>query len=94
LEKQRLLTLKRLGKRWNPAYNANAAPIDGPRRSSHLTGSTVDISKLLGNTEWLREYLWQKFDQGEIILVEETNQAVFHVMVLKHYGMKKALSTQ
>lgn len=94
VEKQRLLATRRFGRRRNPAYNANAAPTEGPKRSSHLTGSTIDISKLSGNTRWLREYLWQKFDQGEIILIEETNQAVFHVMVLKHYGVRKALSTQ
>lgn len=94
VEKQRLLTMRRLGKRLNPVYNANAAPIEGPKRSSHMTGSTIDISKLKGNTEWLREYLWQKFDQGEIILVEENSQAVFHVMVFKHYGKEKSISTQ
>ncbi len=94
VEKQRLLTMRRLGKRRNPVYNPNAAPVEGPKRSSHMTGSTIDISKLTGNTKWLREYLWQKFNQGEIILVEENSQAIFHVMVLKHYGVKKTLSTQ
>lgn len=94
VEKQQLMTRRYLGEHRNPVYNANAAPIDGPKRSSHLTGSTIDISKLVGNTKWLREYLWKKFDQGEIILVEETNQAVFHVMVLKKDRGLKNLSTR
>ncbi|HBZ04348.1 MAG: hypothetical protein UU11_C0003G0016 [Parcubacteria group bacterium GW2011_GWF2_40_69] len=73
--------------------NSNAVETTGPRRSSHLTGSTVDIAKK-GDINWIREYLTKKMQEGELIFVEEFNQLVFHVMVFKNYGKKGVVSTQ
>lgn len=94
VERQSFLLERRVGRKVNLEYNQNAAPITGPRRSSHLTGSTVDLSKWSGDADWLRDYLWQKFEKGEIIFVEEMSQAVFHVMVPKNYGMKRTIGAQ
>lgn len=69
--------------------NANAAPIEGEKTSSHLTGSTVDIAKLgmsKKQLEWMRTYLLRLEKCGLIEATEEFNQAVFHVMVFKHYS--------
>jgi len=72
--------------------NWNAAPTKGPTRSSHLTGSTVDIAKnTLSESEvaWLRDFLRQKKGAGQIQAIEEHVQPVFHVMVFRDYGKEK-----
>lgn len=65
--------------------NKNAAPAgSGLRQSSHLTGSTVDISKLAMSEDgraWMRTHLAKLERQGRIEATEEHAQAVFHVMV-------------
>jgi len=68
--------------------NPNAAPAYGPKRSSHLTGATLDISKV-GMTDvevdWMRQVLSSLSQDGCVYAIEEFNQATFHVMVLKKY---------
>jgi len=74
---------KRLRKR-----NLNAAPVAGGRASSHLTGSTVDITKKGMSTKqirWMREQLISLEKQKKIEATEEFKQPVFHVMVFKSY---------
>lgn len=68
--------------------NANAAATTGPKESSHLTGATVDITKLgMSHVELL---WWRKkligLERAQLIeATEESNQAVFHIMVFKRY---------
>lgn len=68
--------------------NGNAAPAVGERRSSHLTGATVDISKR-GMThreiEWMRRVLSSLKRQGYLYAIEEFRQPVFHIMVYRNY---------
>ena len=63
--------------------NKNAAAAEGPEASSHLRGTTIDITKV-GLTKkqvrWLRKNLGIKAAKGEIIVAEEFKQSVFHVM--------------
>jgi hypothetical protein len=66
--------------------NGNAAPPAGPRRSSHLTGSTVDLGKLRmsdAEMKWMRERLHDHREKRRVIPVEEFGQAVFHTMVVR-----------
>jgi uncharacterized protein YcbK (DUF882 family) len=69
--------------------NANAAKgKSGPKRSSHLTGATVDIAKKDMSTEelaWMRNHLLALEKEGLIEATEEHVQPVFHVAVYKHY---------
>ncbi len=68
--------------------NKNAAPVDGHKRSSHLTGSAIDIAKL-PLTEEQRIWLRQRFVADEIShkieATEEHWQAVFHIMVFPDF---------
>ncbi|RPI09177.1 MAG: hypothetical protein EHM65_09455 [Acidobacteriales bacterium] len=68
--------------------NGNAAPAYGPRRSSHLTGATLDISKK-GMTrkelDWMRRVLFSLKSQDYLHAIEEFQQAAFHVMVFRNY---------
>lgn len=69
--------------------NRNAAAVEGERRSSHLTGATVDIGKKRLNArqiQWLRDRLVQLEQKGLVEATEEHYQAVFHVMVFKRYS--------
>jgi Family of unknown function (DUF5715) len=68
--------------------NGNAAPANGPRRSSHLTGATLDISKknmTLAERQWVRRVLRQLRGGGYLYAVEEFQQPVFHIMVYRSY---------
>lgn len=68
--------------------NRNAASADGPERSSHLTGATIDIAKRGLNKKqlvWVRSYLSSLMKRGLIHVTEEFHQAVFHIMVYKEY---------
>ena len=68
--------------------NLNAVPVKGPRRSLHLTGSTVDIAKIGLKPEelmWLRLKFLQLEEMGLIDATEERHQAVFHVTVFPEY---------
>lgn len=70
----------------------NAAAICGSawwKQSSHLTGSTVDISKIDMSSKarkWLRKRLIKLEKQGKIEATEESG--CFHVMVFPNYGDK------
>ena len=68
--------------------NKNAAVAYGARRSSHLTGATLDISKK-GMTrreiDWIRRVLHSLKTASYLHAVEEFSQPTFHVMVYKKY---------
>lgn len=71
--------------------NPNAVPAHGPRRSLHLTGTTVDITKInLSKVEldWLRIRLFELEIQGVIDATEETFQAVFHITVFTNQSRR------
>lgn len=68
--------------------NTNAADAHGPRRSSHLTGATLDISKAgmsAEQIEWMRGVLHALKEQGYLYAVEEFSQPTFHIMVFRNY---------
>ena len=68
--------------------NSNAVSPNGRKRSSHITGATVDIAKIgLSKKElmWLRNKLLTLEDEERIEATEENGQLVFHVMVFGSY---------
>lgn len=68
--------------------NGNAASPYGPRRSSHLTGATLDISKngmSAREIAWMRTVLHTLKRSGYVYAVEEFEQPTFHIMVYKNY---------
>jgi len=68
--------------------NGNAAAAYGSRRSSHLTGATLDISKngmTRAGINWMREVLYSLRQKGYVYAVEEFSQPTFHIMVYKNY---------
>ncbi len=70
--------------------NGNAiCGASGWKRSSHLTGATVDISRIgLSRKEdaWIRRRLNTLASQGKVIYIQEYGQYCFHVMVLPSYA--------
>lgn len=69
--------------------NENAADAHGPRRSSHLTGATLDVSKFgmsRQEIDWMRRHLHDLKQRGYLYAVEEFSQPTFHIMVFKRYG--------
>ena len=74
--------------RWMRRRNQNAAPSLGPRRSSHLTGATLDISKKgmsAREIAWMRRVLGKLKARGYLYAVEEFEQPTFHIMVFRNY---------
>ncbi len=74
---------KSLGRR-----NSNAASAFGEKRSSHLTGASLDISKkgmTRAQREWLRRVLTSLKRKGYLFAVEEFQQPNFHIMVYRNY---------
>ncbi len=68
--------------------NRNAASPYGPKRSSHLTGASLDISKngMRGSeVAWLRQVLASLKEQGYLFAIEEFKQPNFHIMVYRSY---------
>jgi hypothetical protein len=68
--------------------NGNAAPAEGDIASSHLAGTTVDISKrglTRKQRKWVENYLARLKEQDVIEPEEERRQACFHVMVSNRY---------
>ncbi len=68
--------------------NNNAVPVVGRRRSSHLSGATVDIAKIgltKAELEWVRQKLLSLEDEDRLEATEEHGQLVFHVMVFQTY---------
>jgi hypothetical protein len=69
--------------------NGNAAAVRGPSRSSHLTGASVDLSKVelsSGELEWVQLVLDRLTRRGVILAIEEFVQPHFHVMVFRKYA--------
>jgi len=68
--------------------NGNAAAAVGPKRSAHLTGACLDISKKgMTGTEraWVRNVLSSLRSKGYLYAVEEFQQPVFHILVHRDY---------
>ena len=68
--------------------NSNAASPYGAKRSSHLTGASLDISKkgLSGaQVSWLRRVLLSLHQKEYLFAIEEFYQPNYHVMVYRHY---------
>jgi hypothetical protein len=68
--------------------NGNAAAAYGERRSSHLTGATLDISKRFMKREeqsWMRRVLVSLKSKGYLYAIEERYQPTFHIMVYRNY---------
>lgn len=70
-------------------FNRNAARVEGPRASTHLTGAAIDIARIgLSRKEqdFIRNRLRINESTGKIEATEEHMQAVWHVMVFKAYS--------
>lgn len=68
--------------------NRNAAAVRGPKRSVHLTGACLDISKkgMTGSQiSWMRRVLVSIKQKGFLFAVEEFKQPNFHIMVYRNY---------
>lgn len=68
--------------------NGNAAAAEGPKRSAHLTGACMDISKkgmTRAQQAWVREVLASLKAKGYLYAVEEFKQPVFHILVHRNY---------
>lgn len=68
--------------------NGNAASAKGPKRSAHLTGASLDISKKgmsQAERNWLRRVLTSLRGNGSIYAIEEFQQPVFHILVHRKY---------
>ena len=68
--------------------NGNAAAPTGPKRSVHLTGACLDISKkgtTRSQVNWMRRVLSSIKQKGYVFPVEEFKQPNFHVMVYRDY---------
>jgi len=77
--------------------NENAADAHGPRRSSHLTGATLDISKFgmsRQEIDWMRRRLHALKQQGCLYAVEEFSQPTFHIMVFRRYAEYKPVGQE
>jgi hypothetical protein len=77
--------------------NGNAADAHGRRRSSHLTGATLDISKrgmTLAERNWMRRVLHSLKKQSCLYAVEEFSQPAFHIMVYRSYTQYVARITR
>jgi hypothetical protein len=69
--------------------NGNAAAATGARRSSHLTGATLDLSKrFMSSSEksWMRRVLYSLRRRGYLYAIEEFHQPAFHIMVYRNYA--------
>jgi len=68
--------------------NGNAASPTGPKRSVHLTGACLDISKkgmTSSQISWMRRVLHSIKQKGYLYPVEEFKQPNFHIMVYRNY---------
>jgi hypothetical protein len=69
-------------------HNRNAAPEVGDLTSSHLAGTTVDLSRrglTKSQHQWVEDYLKNLRDQGLVEAAEERRTWCFHVMVSDRY---------
>ena len=70
-------------------WNGNAAPARGAIASTHLTGASVDLSKVEHSDvelTWLRLVLGRLTARGLVSAIEEFAQPHFHVMVFRAYA--------
>ncbi|HSB17589.1 MAG TPA: DUF5715 family protein [Bryobacteraceae bacterium] len=78
--------------------NQNAAAARGSKRSSHLTGATLDISKAAmrpAELAWMRRVLLALKKAGYLYAVEEFRQPTFHILVFRNYpSYVKAVSSR
>lgn len=68
--------------------NGNAASASGQKRSTHLTGASLDISKkgmTRAQVTWVRRVLFSLKQKGHLFAIEEYSQPNFHVMVYRNY---------
>lgn len=68
--------------------NPNAAAASGEKRSAHLTGACVDISKKgmsRAQTRWVRQVLSSLKEEGYLYAIEEFTIPNFHIMVHRDY---------
>jgi hypothetical protein len=70
-------------------WNHNAAPVRGPKASSHLAGTTFDIARrnlTPAQVRFLEAKLLYLHAIGKVIVEEERWQPCFHVMALPYGG--------
>lgn len=68
--------------------NPNAAAPVGEKRSAHLTGACLDISKKgmsRAQMRWIRDVLSSLKEKGYLFAVEEFTIPNFHIMVNRNY---------
>jgi len=68
--------------------NPNAAAPEGEKRSAHLTGACLDVSKKGMNRSqmrWVRQVLSSLKEKGYLYAVEEFTIPNFHIMVHRDY---------
>jgi uncharacterized protein YcbK (DUF882 family) len=68
--------------------NPNAAASSGEKRSAHLTGACLDISKKgmsRAQMRWVRQVLSSLKQKGFLFAVEEFTIPNFHIMVHRDY---------
>jgi len=73
-------------------HNGNAAPVDGETASSHLAGTTIDISKTnMGRAEreWVNDYLSRYYDAHLVEVADEAKTHCYHIMVSPEYELMK-----
>lgn len=71
-------------------YNRNAAPAYGEAASSHLTGSTVDISRRHMSpeqTRFVEGLLFLHSAMNHVIVAEENGQMCFHLFIIPRKEM-------
>lgn len=76
--------LRQINPKTHKPENANAAEIAGPRASSHIAGTTVDVAKkglTRAELQWFRMDLCRDERENLIEATEERKQAVLHFMV-------------
>lgn len=72
--------------------NRNAAMIDGDVASPHLTGAAIDIARRgmsKSQIKWMRDYLMNLRDAGQIDVAEEFRTRCFHITVYKEYELSR-----
>ena len=66
-------------------WNRNAAPVNGERASSHMTGATVDITRRgmsSSQVKWMEDALLNLAIRNRVIVLEEKRQPCFHIFVI------------
>jgi len=72
--------------------NRNAAMVDGDVASPHLTGAALDIARRgmsKAQIKWMRDYLVNLRDAGQIDVAEEFRTRCFHITVYKEYELSR-----